>query len=125
MEKQPLDKIIGKITKDLQSGIDAAMLHLQQGMQNYLTNSIDLPRLLNIIQEMGIPNIMKIMGTSTPGMDYYKILGLDKTASNNEVKERYRVIMSKLHPDKAGDEMTFLASLVNTAYKIICKERNM
>jgi hypothetical protein len=33
--------------------------------------------------------------------------------------------MNKVHPDKAGQEMTCIAAIVNTAYKIIKKERGM
>lgn len=122
---QPVNKIFNKVIKDLRDGIDGAMLHLQEGMQEYLSNTIDLPKLLNMIQKMGLSNIIGIQTTPMPGVDYYKVLGLDKTASNDEVKERYREIMNKLHPDKAGDEMTFLATVVNTAYGIICKERGI
>lgn len=119
MEKHPLDDTFDKVTKDLRSGIDAAMLHLQQGMQEYLSDAIDLPKLLEMIKKMGLLN------TPAPKMDYYKILGLEKTASNDEVKERYRIIMDKIHPDIAGEEMTMLSALVNTAYSIICKERGI
>ena len=74
---------------------------------------------------MGIPNIMGMTSGPMPGFDYYRVLGLDNTASNNEIKERYRVIMNKLHPDIAGEEMNFIASLVNAAYEVICKERGI
>lgn len=124
-EKRPLDETFDKAMEELQSGIDGALLHLQQGMQEYLTNTIDLPRLLKTIEKMGISNIMGIQTTPMTGVDYYKVLGLEKTASDNEVKERYRKIMVKLHPDKVGEEMVFLAAMVNVAYKIICKERGI
>lgn len=136
MVEHPLDDTLGKTmkdlqsslekaTKDLQGGIDNAMLNLQQGMQKYLANSIDLSKLLKMIERMGLPNIIGMKAPTMPGMDFYKVLGLEKTASNNEIKERYKVIMGKLHPDIAGEEVTFLAALVNTAYGIICKERGI
>jgi curved DNA-binding protein CbpA len=34
------------------------------------------------------------------GFDYYKILGLDKTASKSEIAKRYRHLLAKYHPDK-------------------------
>lgn len=123
--KHPLNNTFDKVMKELQGGIDGAMFHLQQGMQEYLTNTIDLSKLLAMIQKMGMPNIMGIGGTPMPGVDYYKVLGLEKSAKDDEVKERYRVIINKLHPDKAGEEMTFFASMVNIAYEIICKERGI
>jgi len=57
------------------------------------------------------------------GFDPYKILGLDKSASDEEVKQAYRKVMSKVHPDKAGPELTFMATLANVAYELIEKER--
>jgi len=34
------------------------------------------------------------------GLDYYKILNIDKTASIDEVKKKYRHLLAKYHPDK-------------------------
>lgn len=34
------------------------------------------------------------------GFDYYKILGLEKTASKSEISKRYRHLLAKYHPDK-------------------------
>ena len=34
------------------------------------------------------------------GFDYYKILGLDKSANKNEIAKRYRHLLAKYHPDK-------------------------
>jgi DnaJ-related protein SCJ1 len=32
--------------------------------------------------------------------DYYKILGLDKSASERDIKRAYRTLSKKFHPDK-------------------------
>lgn len=32
--------------------------------------------------------------------DYYKILGLDKSASEKDIKKAYRTLSKKYHPDK-------------------------
>lgn len=50
--------------------------------------------------------------------DYYKILGVEKGASEEEVKKAYRSLAHKYHPDKAGgDEKKFKE--INEAYQIL------
>ena len=58
------------------------------------------------------------------GFDPYRVLGLDKTATDEEVKRRYRELLMKLHPDTAGVKGTgFLLQMVIAAYQQIAKER--
>lgn len=40
-------------------------------------------------------------------MDYYSILGVDKSASQNEIKKAYHKLAIKHHPDKGGDPDEF------------------
>ncbi len=49
--------------------------------------------------------------------DYYKILGLDKTASKDEIKKAYRKLSKEHHPDKGGDENKFKE--INEAYQVL------
>ncbi|HDS11532.1 MAG TPA: J domain-containing protein [Candidatus Wirthbacteria bacterium] len=50
--------------------------------------------------------------------DYYQILGLDKKASEAEIKKAYRKLAVKLHPDKpSGDEQKF--KQLNEAYEVL------
>ena len=58
------------------------------------------------------------------GFDPYRVLGLEKTATDEEVKKRYREMLIKLHPDTAGVRGTdFLLQLMIAAYQQIAKER--
>jgi curved DNA-binding protein len=40
-------------------------------------------------------------------MDYYKVLGIQPGASDDEIKKAYRKLASKHHPDKGGDTAKF------------------
>jgi len=50
--------------------------------------------------------------------DYYKVLGVEKGASDDELKKAYRKMAHKYHPDKkGGDELKFKE--VNEAYQVL------
>jgi DnaJ-class molecular chaperone len=40
-------------------------------------------------------------------MDYYSTLGVERNASQDEIKKAYRSLAMKHHPDRGGDESTF------------------
>jgi len=52
--------------------------------------------------------------------DYYKVLGIDKSASKEEIKKAYRKLSLKHHPDKGGDVNDF--KKLNEAYEILGNE---
>ncbi len=54
--------------------------------------------------------------------DYYKILGVPKTASKEEIKKAYRKLAQQYHPDKKnGDENKFKE--VNEAYSTLSDDK--
>ncbi|MBD3311515.1 MAG: molecular chaperone DnaJ [Candidatus Magasanikbacteria bacterium] len=53
--------------------------------------------------------------------DYYKILGVEKSASQDEIKKAFRKLAHKYHPDKPdGDEEKFKE--VNEAFQVVGNE---
>jgi len=49
--------------------------------------------------------------------DYYKILGVPRDASEEEIKKAFRKLAHKYHPDKGGDEKKFKE--INEAYQVL------
>jgi len=49
--------------------------------------------------------------------DYYKILGIEKSASSDEIKRAFRKLSHQHHPDKGGDAEKFKE--INEAYQIL------
>ena len=60
----------------------------------------------------------------TAGIDSYRVLGLEKSVTDDQIKKRYRELVVRLHPDTAGVKGTeFLFQFVTAAYQQISKER--
>ena len=52
--------------------------------------------------------------------DYYKILEIPRSASQDEIKKRYRELAKKLHPDKSkGEKTDETMAEINKAYEIL------
>lgn len=49
--------------------------------------------------------------------DYYQILGLSRGANDEEIKQAFRKLAMKHHPDRGGDQAKFQE--INEAYKIL------
>jgi len=72
---------------------------------------IDLSRIPSMVGKQG-------------GFDPYRVLNLERSASDEEVKRQYRELLIKLHPDTAGVRGTdFLLQMMIAAYREIAKER--
>ena len=97
------------------------------------------PSELNLIEKisgyLGISSndFLSIRNMFIPETDSaYKILEIDPSASNDEVKKAYRTMAMKYHPDKVshlGEDFRKTADekfkKVNEAYEKIKKERNI
>lgn len=56
------------------------------------------------------------------GKDYYQILGINRSASKEEIKQAFRKLAHKLHPDKeGGDETKFKEA--SEAYSILSNDQ--
>ncbi len=53
--------------------------------------------------------------------DYYKLLGVEKNASADEIKKAFRKLAHKHHPDKGGDEKKFKEA--SEAYQVLSDEK--
>lgn len=51
--------------------------------------------------------------------DYYKVLGVDRNASDDEIRKAYRKMSRKYHPDIAGAEFEDKFKEVNAAYEVL------
>jgi DnaJ-class molecular chaperone len=123
--KNPMDNILGK---GLQAMLKAIEEELGKLMNQMLQDAVSPEKLAEMLKQMGGAGMdfgqMAGMVGQKPGFDAYKILGLDKSASDEEVKKRYNELLKKLHPDTAGVQGTeFLFQMIMAAMEMIKKER--
>jgi len=101
------------------------MEELQGWVNDLMKGMLDPSKIMGFMQSMGFdPSKLPGMMSQQPGFDPYMVLGLDKSASDDEVKHRYRELVNKLHPDKSGTQGTnFLFQMVMAAYEMIKLQR--
>ena len=105
------------------------MAQLQDGVARHIDaltrDAFDPKQFMDFLMRSGV-NLSDLPGVihSQRLFDPYRILGLDSSATEEEVKKRYRTLLYKLHPDTAGAEGTAaLFQIVMTAYEAIKRER--
>jgi len=94
-------------------------------MDDLLRDAYDPESFFRYVAGMGIDlsQVPNLVG-QRDGFNPYRVLGLEKTATDEEVKRRYRELLIKLHPDTAGVGGTdFLLQMMIAAYREIAKER--
>ncbi len=103
--------------------LQVIMQELQGWINDILKDAFNPRKFTQFIRTMGI-DMSQLSGMVGQQIDPYVILGLDKSASDEEVKKRYRDLLHRLHPDTAGFEGTSgLLQVVLAAYNLIKIER--
>jgi DnaJ-class molecular chaperone len=94
-------------------------------MDDLLQDAFNPSNFLSFVAGGGIDmSVFPDMVGRQDGFDPYRVLGLDKSASDNEIKRRYRELLMKLHPDTAGVRGTdFLLQMMIAAYQQIARQR--
>lgn len=108
-----------------QRWMEALQEELQGWLDALLKDALDPAKMMQFVRMMGI-DLSQLPGMvgQQPGFDPYQVLGLDKSATDEEVKNRYRKLIHKLHPDTAGTEGTsFLLQMVLASYELIKRGR--
>ena len=109
-----------QINRKMQELLGDLQRYTGRQMEEALKGMVD-PSLLQRLFKGGGFDASALAGQS--GFDPYRILGLDKTASDEEVRKRYRERLRQFHPDTAGPGMEFHFQCTLAAYEMIKRER--
>lgn len=132
-----VDDISRQISKHLDYASRLQLLHLLFGisMADGQTNPDEVKTIERISYYMGIndKDFISIKSMFVADTDSaYKVLAIDKSASNEDVKKAYRKMATKYHPDKVsylGEEFRIKAKekfqMLSEAFEKIKKERGM
>ena len=132
MTEDRISRMFQQIFEDLRKLEVDFQEEMGRWVDDLLKDAFDPAKMMQFIRGMGIDmsqlsqmfGRMAQAGTMPQGFDPYRVLGLDKSASDDKVKHRYRELLQHLHPDTAGREGTaFLLQMVVAAYKMIERER--
>lgn len=113
---------LGKLGKSWMSDLED---EITRQLNNLATDLFNPEKIMEFIRCSGV-DFTGISGglKNRPSADPYRTLGLQRSASDLEIKTRYRKLLWILHPDTAGAEGTEeLFRAVTEAYEAIKKER--
>ncbi|HHJ10075.1 MAG TPA: molecular chaperone DjlA [Bacteroidetes bacterium] len=133
----PVKDVSMQVSRYLDYPSRLQLLHLLYGLSG--ADKIMHPKELEMIdliaRNMGVSETdrQSIKSMFVPDTDAaYRILGLDRTATDEEVKKAFRKMAVEYHPDKVsylGEELQKVAKekfqKINEAYETIRKERGM
>jgi len=124
-----------KVNMDYSSRLQLLHLLFNISLADTVISLSEIQIIEKIASYMGVASgdFLSIKNMFIPETDSsYKILEIDPSSTNEEVKKAYRRIAMKYHPDKVshlGDDIRKSAddkfTMVNEAYEKIKKERNM
>jgi len=102
---------------------DFLMMELRTFLNGVMRDTCDLERFKKYLESIGI-DPSQLQNPSGSGINPYFLLGLEKTATEEEVKNRYREMLRRFHPDTAGIAGTeCICQQITDAYQQIAKER--
>ena len=120
-----MDNDIVRLLREQERILGEMRSNVHRWMDELLRDAFDPESFLRYIASLGIDlsQVPKLLG-QRDDLDPYRVLGLEKTATDEEVKKRYRELLIKLHPDTAGVRGTdFLLQMMIAAYQQVVKER--
>ncbi len=133
----PVDEVCQQIKQNMNSSARLQLVHFLFGIAQAdgHVDATELKLIAHICEKMGISqrDFDSIQAMFVPNTDAdYKILEIEATASNEELKKAYRRMAMKFHPDKVshlGEDFQNAAKekfqKVNQAYENIKKERKI
>lgn len=133
----PVDEICAQITLNMPSSQRLQLLHYLCGLAAADADASaaekDMLRHIAYALRLSSADIDSVFAMFGAGVDNaYKVLGIEQSASDEEVKKAYRVMAMKHHPDKVaslGDDVRRAAEekfkAIQDAYEKIKKERGM
>jgi DnaJ-domain-containing protein 1 len=120
-----MEDTVAKLQQMQQQLLALILEHLQRWLQMISPGAFDPDVFLQFVMSLGLdPSQLSHLVGQPDGIDPYLLMGLEKTASDQEIKKRYRQFLMKLHPDTAGMPGTDrLLKMILDAYQQIAKER--